>query len=102
MNAYYIMNVWDKDVLDVEDADEFTHNRDIHSANGKGYDRYECEWLVQEICEYFYHNRDGWEVYRTWQNGITVALWDENKKFIGKFSSTLEYEPTFFVTMEKQ
>jgi hypothetical protein len=97
MKAYYIMNVWDKDVLDVEDASEFEHTYDIHAVKG-GYDRYECEWLVEEISKHYYSDRDGWEIANTWSHhGIDVALWDENKNFIGTFSSTLEYEPTFYV-----
>jgi len=98
ITVYYIANIWEKDVLDVEDATEFQTNRDIHSVQEDGqYDRWEAEWLVQEISEHYFYNRDGWEIENTWRGGITIALWDDNKKFVGKFESMLEYEPTFIV-----
>ena len=99
MKVFYIVDVWEHDTLDIEDASEFETNYDIHSAKGDGYDKWECEWLVDEICKYYFHNRDGWEMERTWRNGIVVALWDENKNFVGKFSTILEYEPTFYVRL---
>lgn len=98
MKAYYIVDVWDRDELDIEDASEIEHNYDIHGVVPETYDTFECEWLVQDISKYYFHNRDGWEIESTWRNGITIAVWDENKNFIGKFNSTLEYEPTFWVT----
>jgi hypothetical protein len=98
MKVYYIANVWDADNLDIEDADGFETNRDIHSASSEGYDEWEVEWLVEEISKYYFHNRDGWEMERTWQDGITIAVWDDNKTFIGKFQSVLEYEPSFMIS----
>ena len=98
MKVYYIVDVWDTDTLDVEGADEFETNRDIHSAKGEGYDEWEVDWLVEEISKYYFHNRDGWEIERTWREGITIAVWDDNKNFIGKFESILEYEPSFMVS----
>lgn len=98
MKVYYIANVWDADNLDVEDAEEFETDRDIHSANGQGYDEWEVEWLVEEISNYYFHNRDGWEIERSWRDGITIAVWDDEKNFIGKFDSQLEYEPTFIIS----
>lgn len=101
MKAYYIVDVWERDNLDIEDAVEFEHDYDIHAVGG-GYDRYECEWLVEDVCKHYFHNRDGWEIERSWRNGINIAVWDENETFIGLFSSTLEYEPTFFVSKVKE
>ena len=98
MKVYYIANVWDTDTLDVEGVDEFETNRDIHSSKGEGYDEWEVNWLVEEISKYYFHGCDGWEIERTWQDGITIAVWDDNKNFIGKFESILEYEPSFMIS----
>ena len=102
MKVYYIANVWDTDTLDVEGAEDFETNRDIHSAKDEGYDDWEVEWLVQEISNYYFHNRDGWEIERTWRDGITIALWDDNKKLVGLFETVLEYEPTFLINKVKK
>lgn len=102
MKVYYIANVWDADTLDIEDADEFETSRDIHSAKGEGYDEWEVDWLVEEISKYYFHNRDGWEIANTWEGGITIAVWDDDKNFIGKFESILEYEPSFMISKVKE
>ena len=102
MKVYYIANVWDTDTLDVEGAEDFETNRDIHSAKDEGYDDWEVEWLVQEISNYYFHNRDGWEIESSWRDGITIAVWDDKKNFIGKFDSLLEYEPTFLINKAKK
>lgn len=98
MKVYYIANVWDTDTLDVDGADKFETDSDIHSANGEGYDEWEVNWLVNDISKHYFHNRDGWEIERTWRDGITIAVWDDNKNFIGKFESLLEYEPSFMIS----
>ena len=98
MKVYYIANVWDADNIDIEDADEFETNQDIHLARSEGYDEWEVEWLVEAISKYYFHSRGGWEIEHTWQEGITIAVWDDNKNFIGKFESVLEYEPSFMIS----
>lgn len=101
--VYYIANIWHKDELDIEDAMEFQTKRDIHSVQEDGsYDRWETEWLIQEISEHYFYNHDGWEIESTWRGGITIALWDDNRKFVGKFVSELEYQPTFIVHKAKE
>jgi hypothetical protein len=102
MKVYYIANVWDTDNLDIEDAEDFETELDIHSAKGEGYDEWEVNWLVEEISKYYFHNRDGWEIERTWRDGITIAVWDEDKNFIDKFKSVLEYEPSFMISKVKE
>ena len=102
MKVYYIANVWDTDNLDIEDAEYFETDRDIHSAKGNGYDEWEIEWLVDEISKYYFNNRDGWEIERSWRDGIVIAVWDEDKNFIGKFESILEYEPSFMISKVKE
>ncbi len=97
MKVYYFADVWNSDRIDIEDADGFETNRDIHSAKGQGYDEWEVEWLVDEISHHYFNNRDGWEIESRWRDGITIAVWDDNKNFIGKFTSVLEYRPTFYV-----
>ena len=97
MKVYYIPNIWENQELDIEDALEFETNRDIHSARGGGYDQFEVEWLIEEISKKYFYDHDGWEIERTWSGeGITFALWDEDQNFVGKYSSTLEYDPTFY------
>jgi hypothetical protein len=103
ITVYYIANIWHKDELDVEDAMEFQTKRDIHSVtDGGDYDRWETEWLVQDISKHYFYNHDGWEIENTWRGGITIALWDENKNFVGKFESCLEYDPCFVVSKVKE
>lgn len=102
ITVYYIANIWDKDVLDIEDAREFKTDRDIHAYSGEGYDRWEVEWLVEEISKNYFYNHDGWEIANTWEGGITIAVWDDNKNFVGKFESQLEYEPTFMISKVKE
>jgi hypothetical protein len=102
MKVYYIANVWDTDNLDIEDAEYFETDRDIHSAKGNGYDEWEIEWLVDEISKYYFNNRDGWEIERSWRDGIVIALWDDRKNFVGKFESVLEYEPSFMISKVKE
>ena len=104
MKVYYIANIWENQELDIEDALGFETNLDIHSAKGDGYDEYEVEWLVEEISKHYFHNHDGWEISRSWSesDGITIALWDENQNFVGKYSSLLEYEPTFYCRKIKE
>lgn len=95
--VYYIVDVWGVDYPDIDEALEFKTDRDIHDALGFAYDRWEVEWLIEEICKHYFHNHDGWEMEKTWRDGIVVALWDDDKNFVGKFTSQLEYEPTFSV-----
>jgi len=104
MKVYYLFDVWpEHDSYDVdEDASEFETDRDIHSADGKGYDEWEVDWLLEEICKYYFHNRDGWEYADSWTRGITIALWDDNKKLIGLFETVLEYEPAFLISKAKK
>ena len=101
--VYYIANIWDKDVLDIEDAQEFETDRDIHSVTSGGeYDNWEVEWLIEEISKHYFYNHDGWEIENTWRGGITFALWDDKKNFVGKFESLLEYDPTFIISKVKE
>lgn len=104
MKVYYLFDVWPEDTYDVEqDASEFETDRDIHSADEKGYDDWEVDWLLEEICKYHFHNRDGWECADRWSNyNITVALWDDKKKLVGLFETVLEYDPTFYVSKVKK
>ena len=103
ITVYYIANVWHKDVLDVEDAIAFEYDRDIRSVtNEDEYDRFELDWLVQDISKHYFYNYDGWEIENTWRGGITIALWDENKNFVGKFESCLEYDPCFVISKVKE
>jgi hypothetical protein len=90
------MNVWHKDKLDVEDAEEYVCDRDIHSADGNGYDEFECNWLAEDISRHYYNHYDGYELADSWQGkGIDLALFDDNKKYIGTFNTTLDFDPTF-------
>ena len=101
MKVYYLFDVWpEHDSYDVdEDASEFNTDRDIYSADGKGYDEWEVEWLLEEICKYHFHIRDGWECADTWnRNGIVIALWDSNKKLVGLYETELEYDPMFNIS----
>jgi hypothetical protein len=100
--VYYIANIWDKDYPDIDESLEFKTNRDIHAVTEEGYDRWEVEWLIQDISEHYFYNHDGWEIADTWRGGITIALWDDNKKFVGKFESMLEYEPRFVISKVKE
>ncbi len=105
MKVYYLFDVWpEHDSYDVdEDASEFETDRDIHSADGKGYDEWEVEWLLGDICKYHFHNRDGWDCADTWnRNGIVIAIWDDNKKLVGLFETVLEYEPAFLINKAKK
>jgi hypothetical protein len=99
---HYIPNIWDKDELDVEDAYEFESNRDIFATDEENYDGWELEWLVEEMADDYVSNHDGWEVANSWCGTYRdFAVWDANKKFIGKFEVLLEYEPTFRATRKK-
>ena len=93
--VYYQFDVENGEVFDVEEASVFETERDIYSHDGNGYDEWEVEWLVEEICKYHFHNRDGWEYSDYWSSGITIALWDSNRTLIGLYETVLEYEPTF-------
>lgn len=97
MKTYkYLANVWNKDAVTAADADEFDSERDIKSAYGDGYDKWEVRWLVEEIAEHYYDNRDGWEIAETWSRGsVDFLLWDEDDQLVGKFSVTLEFQPCF-------
>lgn len=99
MKVYYIVDIWEKDELDIKGASEFETDRDIHSAHSDGYDDFEITWLIEDICKDYYSNRDGWEMADRWSMaGVEVALWDENKTFVGKYHTTLEYNPDFWVS----
>ena len=105
MKVYYLFDVWpEHDTYDVDqDASEFDTDRDIHSHDEKGYDEWEVEWLLEDICKYHFHNRDGWELADTWNNnGIVIALWDDNKKLVGLYETELEYEPAFLISRVKK
>lgn len=100
---HYIPNIWDKDELDVEDAYEFDSHLDIYAVNqSHKYDDIECQWLVEEMANDYFSNHDGWDSADSWsRNAIVFALWDSEKNFVGKFTVTLEFEPTFSAYKEK-
>lgn len=100
---YYIPNIWEKDELDIEDAYEFKSNRDIVAdTHEHKYDEFQLEWLVQEMAEDYFSNRDGWEIAHNWQGSSReFAVWDTDKTFIGKFEVLLECEPTFSAWKKK-
>lgn len=102
MNTYYYkFDIWDNEILklengeielNVEDATEFESDHDC-------FDDFSIEWFIEDLCKYVFHNRDGWEYSNRWaDSSIMIALWDHNKNFIGKFRTTLEYDPTFSVS----
>ncbi len=98
---YYIPNIWEKDVLDIEDATAFPSNLDIVAVDG-GYDEFETQWLVEEMAKDYYCNCDGWEIGNSWSgSGREFALWDADKNFVGRFDVILEYEPTFSAWRKK-
>lgn len=100
MKVYYLFDVWPEQNYDVEeDASEFETDRDIHSADKNGYDEWEVEWLLEDICKDVFHNRDGWERADSWnRHGIVIALWDDNKKLVGLYETELEYDPAFNIS----
>lgn len=94
---YYIPNIWDRYELDVENAYEFKSNRDIEAVNeGHEYDDLELCWLVEDMADDYVSNHDGWEVCQNWHGDYReFAVWNTEKKFIGKFNVLMEYEPRF-------
>ena len=97
---YYIPNVsineWP---LNIDDAFQYhSYYLDISKLN-----ILEENWLVEEMAKDFFRNHDGWELARSWEcSGMSFAVWDSNKEFVGKYNVLLEYMPSFTVHKEER
>jgi hypothetical protein len=71
---------------DFEEGDRFCSSFD-------GSDPETCgpEWVAEEIAEYVFHNRDGWD--RQWP--MTFRIWTSDGTLIGDFDVMMEAVPSF-------
>ena len=53
------------------------------------------QYVAEEMAEYEFHNRDGWEA--EWP--LTFRLWDADGEELGVFEIKLEEEPSFHATI---
>lgn len=91
MKYYYYCNSWEQ--LDPT-GDE--HLFEVEHRKVDDIDDWEWESLAEECAEDYLHNHDGWEHTSWHMDPMEFWIYDENKKFIGKFDVQLEYNPSFY------
>lgn len=88
MKYYYYCNSWEK-----AEPDGGEHLFEVEHDVCE--DEWEYEWLVEKCAKDYHSNHDGWE-HSSWPNdSIEFWLYDQDKKFIGKYEVYLEFDPTF-------